>query len=587
MADGLLGPLGCVNLFVGPNNAGKSRILRALLREPLSYRESGLNLAELVVHLKAASDAIANVMGVSNITSLPGLSSPRDLEKYCGYKWLDTPKVLDALEKQLAALASIPTAAPRSVVSVGGGRAPPSDDEILRVFRYISGQLAPIQERLARRGRTLGDEPRIYVPVLRGLRQVAQAATVDSYEERTIKDYSLAVDPRRSIFTGQRLYSDLQDLMLGDGAARTSVAEYEEFLRQNFFDGALTELVPRRNDDVVHVRVGDSEHAVHQLGDGIQQIIILTFRAFVEKTESLFFLEEPDMYLHAGMQRKLMELLISHPKLNRHQYFLTTHSNHMIDMAVDYSGVSTFLVRRVERRSKVTVVEGVQRQVLSELGVRASSVFLTNATVWVEGISDRQYLREYLRRYQQSGDSSKVPQFREDAHFSIMEAGGSNLAHFDFSDDAGGLDALADAITVARVCSHSFVVVDGDVEAKRRFKALKDAIGEHSLFVLKGKEVEHLLPIEVVRAYVKEVRPDLDPLKLVPDDYQEVRKPLGKILDDLFGVDSFTDGSSIAKKDNLMKFALDYMRSEKPWTLSADARLLCSKLVEWIGKHNR
>lgn len=591
VANGILGPLGSLNLFVGPNNAGKSRVIRALLKESLAYRESGIDLADLVIRLKSSSDAIAHAMASANLTSVPGLSSPRELESYCSYQWLDSPKVLASLEQKLAVLAAVPTVAPRSAVTYGGTRSSPTDDQILTVLRVVGRQVAAIHQQLLARDRSLGGERRVYVPVLRGLRHVGRDTSLDFYEERTAKDYGLRVDANMAVFTGQRFYFELQDLMLGDGAARQSVTDYERFLGQYFFDGAVTQLIPRRGDDVVHVRVGEVEYPVHQLGDGIQQLVILTFRAFTEASRALFFMEEPDMYLHAGMQRKLMELLVTHSRLSRHQYFLTTHSNHMIDMAVDYSGVSTFLVRRAGGRSRIAVVEGVERQVLGELGVRASSVFLTNATVWVEGISDRLYLREYLRRFQKDA-VPKTAEVREDAHFSIMEAGGSNLAHFDFSAEAGSVESLVEAIKVARVCSNSFVVVDGDIEDKPRFEALRQSLDESSCFVLRGKEVEHLLPVEVMRAYVaqflqaKGLEP-ADTSKLTAEAYQSVREPLGAILDRVFGVELFADSKTIKNKDGLMRFALDYMRSDEPWTLSEDAKLLCSKLVGWIREHNR
>jgi predicted ATP-dependent endonuclease of OLD family len=85
--------------------------------------------------------------------------------------------------------------------------------------------------------------------------------------------------------------------------------------------------------------------------------------------------------------------------------FATTHSNHYLDLGADYSECATLRFRRKlpqeegGKRFEIRTVGHDDRMLLQELGVRASSVFLTNAAIWVEGITDRLYLREFLARY--------------------------------------------------------------------------------------------------------------------------------------------------------------------------------------------
>ncbi len=39
------------------------------------------------------------------------------------------------------------------------------------------------------------------------------------------------------------------------------------------------------------------------------------------------------------------------------------------------------------------------RDLLASLGVKPSSVYLANCTIWVEGITDRLYITKYMEKY--------------------------------------------------------------------------------------------------------------------------------------------------------------------------------------------
>jgi len=60
-------------------------------------------------------------------------------------------------------------------------------------------------------------------------------------------------------------------------------------------------------------------------------------------------------------------------------------------------------------------------------------VFLTNCTIWIEGISDRIYIRKYLEIYQENLRDEE-PRFREDVHYSLAEYAGANLGHWLFAE---------------------------------------------------------------------------------------------------------------------------------------------------------
>ena len=56
--------------------------------------------------------------------------------------------------------------------------------------------------------------------------------------------------------------------------------------------------------------------------------------------------------------------------------------------------------------------------ILNQLGVNNSSVFMANCTIWVEGISDKIYLNKYLKTYI---ESKGLKDFKEGIDYSFVE----------------------------------------------------------------------------------------------------------------------------------------------------------------------
>lgn len=572
---GLTG-LGRINFLVGPNNSGKSRFLRALFRaKQLPFWPSGI---DHVAVKKAVSDfhgVLQEKLG-GPIRSY-GPVSVAEFGRHASFDWLT--EGVDPFAGLRAFCEALLNNGTFNTVFTDG-RA----DSDSRPAREIHASLIEPAHRLLDKLKGLeiavGNELRLYIPVLRGLRPL-ESNHADLYANRTAADYAggAAFEP---VYTGLDMYPRLRDLLLGDRHERQSVKDYEDYLSAELFDGESVELIPRRDRDVVWIRLGERrERPIYDLGDGMQALIVLTFPAFTATNRSLLFVEEPETHLHPGMQRKLIEVFLRHERLARHQFFMTTHSNHLLDMASDYSHTATVLFRphKTEAdRFQIHVVSHPDRMVLDDLGVRASSVFLTNATIWVEGVTDRLYLREYLSKYLSAPGR---PALREDTHYSFLEGGGSNIAHFDF-DDAAAVEELSKSIRVARICSRSFVVLDGDTKGKRRLKPIEEALGS-DCFVLKSKEIENLLPVEVLHAYIVSRRQSHDAHLVALGDYHQLPEPLGAVLDTKLRTNYYADGQTIKNKDALCHFAVTYMRDgANPWVLTPEADEVCRRLVEFV-----
>jgi hypothetical protein len=196
---------------------------------------------------------------------------------------------------------------------------------------------------------------------------------------------------------------------------------------------------------------------------------------------------------------------------------------------LDYTNISIYTFHKKledgqEEQDAKFIVENISNddtRSLELLGVQNSSVFLSNCTIWVEGITDRQYFRKYLELYQNLKDVGI--RFKEDLHYSFVEYEGANLTHWSFLDEKGPV--------VERLCGTLFLIADNDnaTSAKaERFEKLKEKLGKR-FCRLDSKEVENLLSpdvlIKVLQSY-KET--DLNQ-NFTHDKYATV--PLGEFIE--------------------------------------------------------
>ena len=176
-----------------------------------------------------------------------------------------------------------------------------------------------------------------------------------------------------------------------------------------------------------NVKIGaNKDRALHDLGDGIKQLITILYKIYENKDkESIFFIEEPEINLHPGYQRKLIEILQS-SIFDKHQYFITTHSNHLIDSCFDFNDISIYKFINVNKSNntfKVINTSPNDVDMLQLLGVNNSSVFMSNCTIWVEGISDKILISKYLQVFLKSkgGDYLKEKN-TDDLKIELMES---------------------------------------------------------------------------------------------------------------------------------------------------------------------
>ena len=520
-----------ITIFVGANNSGKSRLMRELFKtqQPLGIKLMSRDTEGAEVDIGREIPGWINKIsrmghhaGVLNSWILESKRS--ELGAYLG-------KLNDAIAKSDSYDRGAPLQALKEKISACG------------IKDKIGGLL---------------DVKRYYVPILRGMRPPLMVSTEDEddirnkdlYEQRNLINYFKDIkglrayvdvdNPKYIMFTDLSLYANLRKRLLArTQAERKTVRDYESFLSEHFFPGQFVTLIPveEGNNDVVHIRIGDKdERPIYDLGDGMQSLIICTY-PIVTETEpgSLFFLEEPDLCMHPSLQRTFLEVLKTYHRKMGHQFFITTHSNHLLDLLEDNELVSIFSFSEIADRApdpadssqpdnanssqsikpkpsfRIRPSTLRDRQTLLELGVRPSATYLANATIWVEGVSDSAYLRAYMEAFvhylkirgKDWGEklAQRLEQYKEDRHYAFVEYSGANLTHFSFEERES--DNGQTETSVSDLCGKAIVIADGDiVEKDDRISHFVDQLKERFI-CLPCKEIENLIPEELMKKQIR------------------------------------------------------------------------------------
>lgn len=404
---------------------------------------------------------------------------------------------------------------------------------------------------------------------------------------------------KERILTGGKLYNEIKSMLLGDGSQREVIEKFQKFLQENFFSNYdKVQLIPNEEKKVLYVKIGNDERAIYDWGDGTQQLIVILYSLYKHKDEigKLFFIEEPEMYLHPGILRKFIEVINSDVFKN-HQYFITTHSNIVLDTSADTNiKMSIFKFKKVnninDNDGKPFLVEQCNNgdvSLLNELGVRNSSVFLSNCSIWVEGITDRLYLKHYLELYYKKNPNEKV--YRENIDYTFIEYGGGNVVHFNFD---GKIDD-SNSINAKYINNKIFLIADNDNTKPGTKKASRkekySALLKDNFYELPVTEIENLITFETLKQILINQNPNKkeEICEVLSNKKQFSNKKLGKFIDKLFPEGDIkryaAESGAIKNKLEFCKEAISVMNDYDK--LSKEAKTLTEKIYEFISNNNK
>ncbi|HOO53036.1 MAG TPA: ATP-binding protein [Methanothrix sp.] len=241
--------------------------------------------------------------------------------------------------------------------------------------------------------------------------------------------------------------------------------------------------------------------ALSQSGSGLKTIIlVLIYTILVPCDEKLeldkyiFAFEELENNLHPSLQRRLFLYLRDLALKENARFFLTTHSNVVIDLFSNDPAAQIYHITHDGCEAISTpVINYIDKTgILDDLDVRASDLLQSNGIIWVEGPSDRLYINRWMELW---SDDIKL---REGAHYQSIFYGGRLLNHLSAENPEIDQQNLIKILSTNRNVA---ILIDSDKtsesdeinDTKKRIQNEIESVGG-LCWITKGKEIENYIP---------------------------------------------------------------------------------------------
>lgn len=246
--------------------------------------------------------------------------------------------------------------------------------------------------------------------------------------------------------------------------------------------------------------------ALSKSGSGLKTVITVLACLFLipkleKKTldEYIFGFEELENNIHPALLRRLSDYIYRASIKNNFIYFITTHSNVLIDQFSRQEDAQILHIKQKDAISRcMTAKTYIENNgILDDLDVRASDLLQANGIIWVEGPSDRVYINRWIHLWSNG-------LLREGTHYQIVFYGGRLLSHLS-AEMPGGAE---DGISILNANRNAIIVIDSDKrnqqtrinDTKQRIQSEFDRLGA-VCWVSKGREVENYISGDVVEKF--------------------------------------------------------------------------------------
>ncbi|AXG73610.1 hypothetical protein DVK85_04940 [Flavobacterium arcticum] len=486
-----------INLLIGSNNSGKSRFLRALFKEANRITISKNQISLIDEYNELLKDIIVGKK--VSYTDRTG----QDIQSF----WEENIYAYDRVNEQIDIKNQL-----GKIRAVYKDRQSHIEDISDSEYNGIVVCINAIDKILSfidnvRTNSNFKPKDKLYIPVYRTL--VEDEGFQRQVFEKIIENkYGI----NKNIFTGQRLYTEV--LKKHTSSRIIELDAFSEWIKKNFNENKNVRIIPDDESSNILLNIDGDLTPVYDLGDGVQQLILLMFPIYTAEDGTWFFIEEPETHLHPGLQRIFIETLLNdeHLKKKNLRFFFTTHSNHFLDISLDHEEISIFQFEK-ESSEKFNIKTNVKpsKEILDLLGVNTSSVFLANTSIWVEGPTDRKYISKWLKLY---CEHKGLPYLKEDIDFAFFEYGGNLIEHylFDKSFDEDVTEAqVRKKIKAFALSNKVYLLADNDnvEEGSAKYKRRENLQGiSDKNFKYQNteyREIENLLPVKIIKDFIPEL----------------------------------------------------------------------------------
>jgi predicted ATPase len=420
----VLSSLSRINIFVGANNSGKSYILRELMKSEIGFNYLSQELCDELnrKYVEPAHNEFE--------TQFKNYCAKIDAEEMSE----SSRKVYENMNQNIASLAQEAFA---PFVTTHNSHLKSTDiDNLIQCIPIPMGTAIPLASGEAQEmveglkqfrsdyqkfiGGNIVKRPiKIYIPEQRTLFNSSGNTLFSGIKEKLFPGAKFSIKERVDakatfIYDGSTVYDDVLRFRNSIVEASNSFEAYEQFLSEYFFEHKRIKIVASQYNNngeaaikELRIKIGNEpEFPIYQLGTGLQMVILLTLPLF-ECKSGIICIEEPELFLHPGLQKQLLDVFASDDEnlpFRDSVFFLSTHSNHIIDSQFSENKRSIFTVQKILNdgrnvKFRITNLAHRQKDALHLLGVTNTSVYLANCTIWVEGVTDRLYLSAFMRAF--------------------------------------------------------------------------------------------------------------------------------------------------------------------------------------------
>lgn len=231
-------------------------------------------------------------------------------------------------------------------------------------------------------------------------------------------------------------------------------------------------------------------------GSGLKTVVLVLLNLLVvphldeyKGKNIVYGFEELENNLHPALQRRLFEYIYDYIEDNGDILFLTTHSHVAINAFYDKDKATIYHVIKDRVNAQIKSIESYMDKaaILDDLDVKASDIFQSNGIIWVEGPSDRVYIKRWLELFTPN-------EYEESKNYQFLYYGGRLLSQYSAKEET-------DLINIITTNRNAIIVMDSDKkyrsqkinDTKKRIIDEFEDLGM-TYWVTKGKEIENYLP---------------------------------------------------------------------------------------------
>lgn len=425
-----------LNVFIGPNNCGKSNILRAVklfADATQAQRSDQEKRLDPFLDYPVGGDAREMSFGVQVKAGGTSDGVYQQFAKGFGTAW---DKLGDLSDSYWASF-SVPIT----------GKVEPAGWSVDALAQYLASALS--QQELNRVWSSmLNRSGGSHEGRAKELATSMHVAALPKYDAYLVDAFRRITNWGDNALAGAGLIGELSKLQSPDlpnyQSGKQRFSQINGFLQDVLGEPEARLEIPAVPDQIL-VTLDGKVLPLESLGTGIHELIILA-AAVTLVDDAVFCLEEPEIHLHPALQKKFLRYVSTQ---TANQYLITTHSNAFFDL----DGVNLYSCGLSDTGTicKTASTAGDRHVVLQDLGYRPSDLLQANYLIWVEGPSDRIYLNHWI--------ASRAPELVEGLHYAVMFYGGRLLAHLCYDDPM-----VDDFIRLSCLNRNACVLIDSDRE---------------------------------------------------------------------------------------------------------------------------